>query len=262
MNSVSKYGASQIASSGVVDVCYNEMWASEPDMMDLYWVIFDNKQAGGQDMKTVFANYMNYEYAGSHEGIFNNPGVLLTDACIFALGGSHLELGTGGNMLCREYFPATNLKMDDDLKERITRYYDFVTAYENYLYDTSRELSPRITSLAGHELSVWNYQMGPQPRRVVIHGKETKTGSLVYHLLNFTTVNNLSWRDVNADMPAPAPQSDITLDIDCDRMVSKVWVATPDAHACVPLDLDFTQQGRSVRVTVPSLEYWTMLVLE
>lgn len=36
----------------------------------------------------------------------------------------------------------------------------------------------------------------------------------------------------------------------------------PRPHAGVPLPLDFTQQGRSVKVTVPSLDYWTMLVLE
>ncbi len=263
MNSVSKYGARQIASSGVVDVCYNEMWASEADMMDLYWAIFDNKQAGGDDMKTVFAAYMNYDFADKNSGKnFNNPGVLLTDACIFALGASHLELGTGGNMLCREYFPATNLKMSDELVESITRYYDFITAYENYLYDTERELSPRITSLSDHQISIWNYQMGPQPRRIVVHGKEAETGALVYHMLNFSSVNNLGWRDINADMSAPEHLSDIKLDIDCDRMVSKAWVATPDSHACVPVELDFTQQGRSVTVTVPSLDYWTMLVLE
>ncbi len=187
---------------------------------------------------------------------------MLTDACIFALGASHLELGTGGNMLCREYFPATNLKMSDELVESITRYYDFITAYENYLYDTERELSPRITFLSDHQISIWNYQMGPQPRRIVVHGKEVETGALVYHMLNFSSVNNLGWRDINADMPAPEHLSDIKLDIDCDRMVSKAWVATPDSHACVPVELDFTQQGRSVTVTVPSLDYWTMLVLE
>lgn len=263
MNSVSKYGDKQIASSGVVDVCYNEMWADCADLMDLYWVIFDNKQAGGDDMKTVFAAYMNYDYGKDNNGKnFNIPGVLLTDACIFALGGAHLELGTGYNMLCNEYFPNTNLKLNDEMVESITRYYDFATAYENYLYDTSRELTPGITSLSGHELSVWNYQMGPQPRKVVVHGKETHTGALVYHLLNYKNVNSLSWRDVNADMPAPERQTDITLDIDCDRMVSKVWAATPDGHACVPRALEFTQQGRSVKVTVPSLDYWTMLVLE
>ncbi len=263
MNSVSKHGASQIASSGVIDACYSELWGAESDFMDIYWVIFDNKQAGGNDMRTIFANYMNYDYGVANPGkTFNTPGVLLTDACIFALGGSHLELGTGGNMLCNEYFPNTNLKMDAELTQAITRYYDFITAYENYIYDTSRELTPTITSISGHQLSTWNYVLGPQPRKVVIHGKETNHGAMVYHLLNFRNVNSLSWRDVNADMPRPERQTDISLDIDCDRMVSRVWVATPDMDACVPRSLEFTQQGRSLRVTVPSLDYWTMLVLE
>ncbi|MDE5979270.1 MAG: glycoside hydrolase family 66 protein, partial [Muribaculaceae bacterium] len=264
MNSVSKHGADQIASSGVVDACYSELWSEEDSFMDLYWVIFDNKKASGNEqMKTIFACYMNYDFADKNPGKpFNNPGVLLTDACMFALGAFHLELGTGGNMLGREYFPNTNLHMDDELKGSITRYYDFITAYENYIYDTSRELTPTVSSLSGHKLSIWNYALGPQPRKVVIHAKETREGAMVFHLLNFKSTNSLSWRDINADMPKPETQTDIVLDIDCDRMVSRIWAATPDSDACVPRPLEFTQNGRSVRVTVPSLEYWTMLVLE
>ena len=165
-------------------------------------------------------------------------------------------------MLCNEYFPNTNLHMDDTLVEAITRYYDFVTAYENYIYDTSSELGESITSLSGHSLSVWNAHRGPAPRKIVIHGRRADSGAAVYHLLNFSNVNSMSWRDLNADMPSPERHESITLDIDSDRMVSKVWAATPDRHAGVPLPLDFTQQGRSVKVTVPSLDYWTMLVLE
>ena len=263
MNSVSRYGEQEIASSGVIDVCYNEMWADCDGFDDLYKVVASNRASGGNAMKTVFANYMNYDYGKDNRGKnFNNPGVLLTDACIFALGGAHLELGTGYNMLCNEYFPNTNLHMDDTLVEAITRYYDFVTAYENYIYDTSSELGESITSLSGHSLSVWNAHRGPAPRKIVIHGRRADSGAAVYHLLNFSNVNSMSWRDLNADMPSPERHESITLDIDSDRMVSKVWAATPDRHAGVPLPLDFTQQGRSVKVTVPSLDYWTMLVLE
>ena len=49
---------------------------------------------------------MNYNKA-DNRGEFNTPGVLLTDAVMFALGGSHLELG-GDHMLCKEYFPNEN----------------------------------------------------------------------------------------------------------------------------------------------------------
>lgn len=263
MNSVSKYGAHGIASSGVVDIAYNECWETEASMMDLYWIIFDNNQASGNSIRTVFANYMNYEYADGHWGSqFNSPGVLLTDACIFALGGGHLELGTGGNMLSREYFPATNLRMSSELTEAITRYYDFITAYETQLYDTRRELSPTINSLDGHMTGVWNYQRGPQPRRIIIHAKESDKGEYVYHLLNFRKTDSLSWRDRWATMPEPDQVENIRLSIDVDRMVSRVWAASPDSKACVPVELPFTQEGNSVVVTVPSLKYWTMLVLD
>lgn len=263
MNSVSKYGQRQIASSGVIDVCYNECWDESPNFMDLYWINFDNNNYSGNACRTVFANYMNYEFAQNNQGKnFNTPGVLLTDACIFAMGASHLELGTGYNMLCNEYFPNTNIKMNDELVEAITRYYDFATAYAPFLYSTRRELTPEIQSTSGHQLAIWNYQKGPQPRRVTIHGKETERGQLVYHLLNFTNVNSLSWRDLNADQRAPENQSQITLTIEVDRMISDAWVASPDMDACVPQKLSFTQERGAVTVTVPSLRYWTMLVLQ
>jgi len=264
MNSVSRHGERQIASSGVVDVCYSELWQGEAMYTDMYSVIKSNKEASrDQRMKTIFATYMNYDYAKAHKGgNFNTPGVLLTDACIFALGGTHLELGSGGKMLCNEYFPNTDLNISPELKDAITRYYDFATAYENYIYDTTEELAPVMTSLSGHKLSIWNWQMGPQPRKIVVHAKRTESGATVLHFLNFIKVNSLSWRDLNGDMPAPESQENIILDIDCDRMVSKVWAATPDGQACVPRTLEFTQQGRSLRVTLPSLLYWTMLVLE
>lgn len=263
MNSVSLHAQEQIASSGVVDACYSELWGGEPDFTDLYRSIDLNRRAGGADMRTIFATYMNYDRGRENGGAaFNTPGVLLTDACIFALGASHLELGTGGNMLCNEYFPNTNLHMDGELTEGITRYYDFITAYENFIYDTERELEPVLTSLSGEEISVWTAFRGPQPRKIVVHGKEAASGARVLHFLNFRNVNSLSWRDAKGDMPRPERIENVALDIDCDRMVSKVWAATPDECAGVARELEFTQQGRSLRVTLPSLEYWTMLVLE
>lgn len=63
-------------------------------------------------------------------------------------------------------------------------------------------------------------------------------------------------------MPEPAMISDIRLDIDSDRMVSRVWVASPDNLGGVPQELEYTQQGRTVSITVPSLHYWTMIVIE
>ena len=45
---------------------------------------------------------MNYNKA-DNRGEFNTPGILLTDAVMFALGGSHLELG-GDHMCAKSTF--------------------------------------------------------------------------------------------------------------------------------------------------------------
>lgn len=131
MNAVSSYGASKIVGTGKVDFCYNELWNDEAGFSDLHSVIKANDVYSGNTLKTVFAAYMNYDYAGSHEGKFNNPGVIMADAVIMALGGSHLELGD--HMLSREYFPASPLAMDNELRTAMIRYYDFMTAYQNIL---------------------------------------------------------------------------------------------------------------------------------
>ena len=114
MNAVSRYGARQIGETGKVDFFYNEVWADEADFTNLKAILYENGVYGNYQLNTVFAAYMNYNKA-DNRGEFNTPGILLTDAVMFALGGSHLELG-GDHMLCKEYFPNENLTMSEELK--------------------------------------------------------------------------------------------------------------------------------------------------
>ena len=44
--------------------------------------------------------------------------------------------------------------------------------------------------------------------------------------------------------------------------VKKVWVASPDALGGVPQELSFKQEGDYITFTLPSLKYWTMIVIE
>ena len=104
---------------------YNEVWgngngyggASEDQFANLFGIIQTNDKYSDHQHPTVFAAYINYDKAdngGSGDRMVNTPGVLLADAAMFALGGSHLELGD--HMLTREYFPAAPLAMSDELK--------------------------------------------------------------------------------------------------------------------------------------------------
>lgn len=266
MNAVSGYGGSEIAGTGDVDFCYNEVWGgsngyggtSEDQFANLYEIIRANDEASNNKLPTVFAAYMNYNKAdngGSGDKMMNTPGVLLTDAVMFAIGGAHLELGD--HILSREYFPAAPLAMTAELKTALVHYYDFLTAYENLLRGTTSESVFQPVLSGNSRLNVWP----PRANSITTFAKKVGT-STVLHLLNFLNTSDLSWRDVNGTRPAPTLTSNISVTLKVDQNVSRVWVATPDSLGGAPVDVPFTQQGNQLSFTVPSLRYWTMVVIE
>ena len=256
MNAVSSYGASKIVGTGKVDFCYNELWNDEAGFSDLHSVIKANDVYSGNTLKTVFAAYMNYDYAGSHEGKFNNPGVIMADAVIMALGGSHLELGD--HMLSREYFPASPLAMDNAM----IRYYDFMTAYQNILRGGStkdeKNVSLNCTDAAKRiSFSVWP----PKARTITTYGRQSGN-RLIVHMLNFTNTDDLNWRDLQANRVSPAVKADFPVSLKIDGNVRKIWIASPDINGGAPQELAFKLKDGTLSFTVPSLKYWDMIVIE
>lgn len=267
MNSVQSYGAHHICNARLadgtptVDFCYNELWESQASFSDLFQVIQYNDRESEHDLQTVFAAYINYnkadhawDYADKN---VNTPGALLTDAVMFAIGGSHLEMGD--HMLTREYFPAKPLGMTEDLKQRLIHYYDFMTAYQNILrgIDSKAAFTPTIRS-STHPINAWP----PQEYKITAFAKKVDN-MIAVHLLNFRNTNDLSWRDLEGTRPAPEKLENVQITYTTSRHITKVWTATPDKNGGVPMELlNFTQTGNDVSVTVPSLEYWTMLVFE
>jgi dextranase len=204
---------------------------------------------------------MNYDYADKHKGLFNTPGILLTDAVMMALGGDHLELG-GDHMLSREYFPTGPLKMTDELKTAMIRYYDFMTAYENLLRGTSLESEKYVSvncpdQYRGFHINYWP----PKQRTITTFAKEVE-GKTVVHMLNFINAENLCWRDLNLTRPNPQVEENIPLIIDVDRAVDKVWLASPDYNGGVAQMLPFEYCNGQVSVTIPAIKYWDMIVIE
>lgn len=260
MNSVGSFGASQIAGSGKVDFCYNEVWGDEAGFQDLHNVIVANDAYSGNTLPTVFAAYMNYDKAGRESGTFNNPGVIMADAVMMALGGSHLELGD--HMLSREYFPASPLAMDDDLRTAMIRYYDFMTAYQNLLRGTTTrdEIDVDIScSDPSKNIKVGTWP--PKERTVTSYARQDG-GRKIVHLLNFRNQDDMSWRDLNGTRPAPRLTLNTPLTMTVKEKVSRIWTASPDRHGGAPEELAFTQSGDKVTFTLPSLLYWSMIVIE
>ncbi|MBE6250337.1 MAG: cycloisomaltooligosaccharide glucanotransferase [Bacteroidales bacterium] len=251
MNSVSGYGASEIVSTGNVTFAYNEVW--ENGFADLKRIIEDNDRYSDGAVRTVFAAYMNYD-VGS--GYFNTPGVLLADAVMFALGGSHLEMGE--HMLTTEYFPNNNMAMDKELESAIVVYYDFMTAYQNILRDGG---SFNEISVSAPDKSVSIKSWEPATGQIVTICKRQEARQII-HLLNFTDADSVSWKDSCGTMPEPDMIEPFEIEAEVDGPVNKVWIASPDRNLGVPSSLAFTQDGNNIRTTIPALKYWNMIVIE
>lgn len=266
MNCIDGFGTHHICDAKLddgtraVDFCYNEVWGGQASFSDLFQIIKDNDRESDHSLQTVFAAYINYNKADHawdyNDKNVNTPGALLTDAVMFAIGGSHLEMGD--HMLTREYFPAKPLAMTDELKQHLIHYYDFQTAYQNLLrgIDSKAAFTPTISS-STHAINAWP----PLAHRITAFAKKVDN-MIAVHLLNFLNTDDLSWRDLEGTRPAPEKQTNVQITYTTSRHITKVWTATPDMNGGVPMELSFTQTGNDVSVTVPSLEYWTMLVFE
>ena len=253
MNAVANFGSQNIVSTGNVDFMYSELWDGEAQFSDLLSILKANRNYSGQRLNQVYAAYMNYHRKGTQ---FNTPGVLMADAVMFGIGASHLELGD--HMLCHEYFPNSDLKMSDVLRQSIVRYYDFLVAYEQLLRGNSiSEATAELTTTkTGLTLNAW------PPKLKGVTTYTTSTGNRqVIHLFNFLQAKSLSWRDMDSEQPEPRLQTSIPLRLKASG-VKRVWVATPDALAGAPQELTFNQEGQYVTFTLPSLKYWTMVVVE
>lgn len=253
-NAVGGYGQSVIAVDNKVDFLYTEVWETN-SYAYLKSYIDEGYRYSKNQLNMVLAAYMNYKVKG---GDFNKHAVLLTDAVIFASGGSHIELGDSG-MLSHEYFPNDKLKVSDELNTALREYYDFMVAYQNYLRDGQESIKPKIES-ESLELST-----RPSNDKVWYFAKK-KENVEVLQLINFSGVNNMNWRDDTGTKAEPTVQENFDIKYYIEGEVKKVSVATPDANQSRMLSLDFEKgsdtKGSYIKVNVPKLYYWDMLVIE
>ncbi|NDV94655.1 cycloisomaltooligosaccharide glucanotransferase [Dysgonomonas sp. 521] len=255
MNAVSQYGQQKSIAKSDVDFLYTEVWDESKTFDQLAQVILDNNMYSENTKATVLAAYMNYAKSGN-TGYVNTSGVLLTNAVIFSFGGAHLELGE--HYLSNEYFPNSNLQMKSDTKKSLMHYYDFLVAYQNILRDGGTFSAINVQSVDG-KLSFENW---PSSQGSVAVVSKRFTDKDVIHLINFSQANSMEWRDTNGTQQEPDRVADIQLKVTASKTVSKVWVASPDMNGGVACNLDFSQSGNEVVITLPSLKYWDMVVLE
>ena len=252
MNAVNQYGQSNIAQAPV-DFLYSEVWDPSVNYSDLTLFINKNYAFSGGRCNTVLAAYMDYNL-GNNPGWFSTPGVLMTDAIIFASGGAHIELGE--HMLCKEYFPNGNLLMTNELKQDLVHYYDFLTAYENLLRDSVQVTSLQSLTSSGAPIS------SVQQLGTVWYFAKQKDNLQILQLLNYVNANSLQWRDPNGTQAEPDTIRNVPLSFSTKGVVKRVWMASPDFYGGAAVDLSFTQDSSKVSFTLPQMKYWDMVVIE
>ena len=255
MNSVTQYGQESPIATSDVDFLYTEVWDPFNSFNDLVGIIHDNYRYSGYEKNSVLAAYMNYGRS-NQPGFVNEPGILLTNAVIFANGGAHLEIGE--HYLTNEYFPNNNLQLRGTTKDKLITYYDFMVGYENLLRDGGEVFEPAV-EVQGEGVAVTN--------GTAVQGNVTSYGRRfsnrdVVHLVNFNNASTMEWRDSNGTQRAPNTVTDLSLRIPVSKTVRKVWMASPDIAAGAPMELPVEQQGNTLTVSLPSLHYWDMLVIE
>ncbi len=146
--------------------------------------------------------------------------------------------------------------MRGDLQTAIEHYYDFPVAFEYLLRGDGKEVSMKVSSTK----AVIN-QWPPVGHSISSFAREYSNMNVV-HLINFSNSDAESWRDMKGKEQKPLLRSDMPLTIESAKKVKRVWCASPDIHGGAVQELVFTQDGSSVNVTLPRLNYWTMIVLE
>ena len=273
MNAVSNFGGAKIVGTNNVEFGYNEMWSADDYLWNYRKIIQDNRRNNGKNtFNTVFAAYLHCR--NGKEGQFRTSSALFGNATIFALGGSRIEL-SGDHMLYTEYFPDNKRKMPNKLQKSIIHYYDFLVAYENYLRDGNAETSVNMT-MEGVNVAAWDFSepdptkektedqtIGPKPYSVNTYS--TMKGNVTaIQLLNYSNFSrdNFNIRDIKETMLEPNVLLNKKIVLDDAAPVARIWVASPDCFGGAPQEVVFTQNNGKVTFTLPSLEYWTMVVVE
>ena len=253
MNAVGQYGQQGIAQAPV-DFLYTEVWDPDSTYEDLVNIINDNSSYSENRLHSVLAAYMDYNLTS---GYFNSPGVLLTDAVIFAAGGDHLELGE--HMLYNEYFPDNSLQMSTSLQQDLVHYYDFLVAYENLLRDG--ETSGYLPISADIGSAPLNLSSSPA-KGDVWDPITLKNGLMIVNLVNFTKANSMAWRDKYGTQSAADTISDIKLSFVSSSKIINIWTASPDFYGGSPITIPFNQSGTNISFTLPNLLYWSTIVIQ
>jgi dextranase len=211
---------------------YIEVWPPATSYADLQQIVTGARRLSG-GRPVVIALYLAAD---------RPVNIRLADALIFSCGGTRIELGERERLLSDPYFPK-HQPLSAELKATLRRYYDFAVRYGD-LIGPSAEASTEFQVIAPR--GVWTLS-------------RVSPGWLTVCLINMTHLDGARWDEVH---PAPPGLADIAVRVVVPRAVHQVWWATPDRDRPELSLATWDTEARSVRATIPFLEYWAILAFQ
>ncbi|WP_214627705.1 glycoside hydrolase family 66 protein [Paenibacillus agaridevorans] len=194
-------------------------------------------------------------------GTFDEHSVRLADAMMSASGATHIELGDDNQMLPHEYYPNRSKTMRSSLKNAMKDHYNFITAYENLLFDPDvvpNDTGSQFVNLTGVSAS------GDGSANTVWYINKRTSDYNIVHLINLLGNDN-QWRNT-ASQPSFQTNLPAKIYIGADEMITDVYLASPDLSDGETQELTFTSGtdagGKYVSFTVPELKYWNMIYMK
>ncbi len=230
------------------DAVYIELWDPYTQFMDLPRVVAQAQVLGGGKPVIIAA----YIHANHYEN------ARLANALIFASGGYHLELGEPSAMLADPYFPNFELMTAAD-QEIERRYYDFLVRYENVLalgtHDGGKDRAAALTIDSVKTVGALSTD-----RVAVVVRAANDASRETFSLVNLMGIDDGHWNSTQTK--APTALTDLSVQIVVTKPAARVWLASPDGDSSAMQPVDFTAGDGVIAFRVPSLDYWTVVVVE
>ncbi|MAT45746.1 MAG: hypothetical protein CL609_25725 [Anaerolineaceae bacterium] len=245
-NAVTNWPIEVVAPSNQ-DFVYIEVWAPYTSFNELGQIIIQAQKLGS-GKPVVLAAYIDPQ---------NKTNALIMDALIFANGAGRIELGEKGGYLADPYFPLYKMP-DPELADWLQRYYGFAVRYQDVI-------GPRTTS--ANAFTYQNVRINSVETntslthdKVMVIGRDYEKG-LAISLVNMIGLKHGEWAGEVQIMPTPL--SDLVVQIKAGEKTAKaVWSTSADNETYDLQPLDFTQDGGVLRVIVPDLIIWDVLLVD
>ncbi len=243
------------------DAAYIEVWPPHVSYFDLYLLIKKAKLLGHKNV--VLACYMEPFRSDNQDNAEN--AWKLAFATINSSGGTQLVMGEENCVLSNSYYADYSHLRSSFISETI-RYFDFIVAYKNFLYKNDAMDVSFLSSGGINEDIIFSskkakFSQNGEAYSIWTIIKESKK-NITCQLINLTTNNNL-WNKEKEDVTIV---DDIIIKLRLNRIVKNIFISSPDLEDIravnLKFDYDIIDQGRIYSIKIPSVKFWSMIVIE